>query len=208
MKTQELLKNVKGIHTIESVKRTLNVDLVKAIYYIHRLRKMGYVKTRYTPEKKRVYYISFDNKLGGKSYIDVINEYAPLKLVQSDVYKIYGREITVEEAIIYAIKQKRVRFIIACLSLFKKIKNWSALYKLAKNEDCVREVAALYDVARLYIPKIPRMPERFRNLAKPKKTDKYKYIIKRFDSKHFKELEKKWKVYIPLNKGDLEEYRI
>ncbi|MBI2629112.1 hypothetical protein HYW74_03445 [Candidatus Pacearchaeota archaeon] len=51
------------------------------------------------------------------------------------------------------------------------------------------------------------MPKRFKNLAMPKKGDKYKYIIGKFDSRDFKDIEKKWRVYIPLNWADLEEYK-
>ena len=72
----------------------------------------------------------------------------------------------------------------------------------------VREVAILYDIARLVIPKIRRMPKRFKTLATPKKSDKYKYFIEGFSSKSFTDLEKKWKVYIPLNTADLEEYEL
>ena len=69
----------------------LKVDKEKAIYYIYRLRKQGYIKTRKTAEGKRVYYISFENKLEGKNYIDVINENSPIKLYSSKNFKIYGK---------------------------------------------------------------------------------------------------------------------
>lgn len=46
MKTQELLKKLKGIQTIESIKDILSVSKKKAIYYIHRLRKKGMLKQR------------------------------------------------------------------------------------------------------------------------------------------------------------------
>ena len=108
--------------------------------------------------------------------------------------------------LIYAIKQRDIRYLIASLALFRKIRNWSNLYKLAKKENLIREVAALYDIARLIIPKIRRMPKKFKNLAMPKKSGKYKYIVKQFSSKDFKGIEKKWKIFIPLNNVDLEDY--
>ena len=51
------------------------------------------------------------------------------------------------------------------------------------------------------------MPKRFKNLAAPKKTDKYKSLVKGFSSDSFQEIEKKWKIYIPLNYIDLMDYR-
>ena len=112
-----------------------------------------------------------------------------------------------EETIIYSIKKKDVRWLIASLDLFRKIKDWSLLYNLARKENLVREVVALYEVARLSVRKVRRMPKRFKTLATPKRQDKYKYIVDKFSSLHFQDIEKKWKVYIPLNWGDLEEYK-
>ena len=51
------------------------------------------------------------------------------------------------------------------------------------------------------------MAKRFRNLSLPKKDDKFQYIKEKFKSAHFQNIENKWKVYIPLNWGDLEEYK-
>jgi hypothetical protein len=207
MKTEELLGKLQGYVTIPVVQSTFNIDRKKAIYLIHRLRKKGYVKTKYRSDKKRVYYIYPENALGGETYLDVINRGSPIKIASWEEHRVYGKPIREEEALIYAIQRKSVRYIIACLALFRKIKDWSLLYRLAKKHDLVRKIAALYDVARLVVKKVRKMPKRFRNLAKPKKTDKYKYIINGLESRHFKDIEKKWKVYIPLNHGDLDEYR-
>ena len=51
------------------------------------------------------------------------------------------------------------------------------------------------------------MPQRFKTFATPKKSNKYKYIINGFDSIDFKNIEQKWKVYIPLNLSDLTDYK-
>ncbi len=202
MKTEKLLKEMQGVQTIQSVKVNLGIDKKKAIYYIHRLRKKGYVKTQ-RMGKTRVYYISYQNKFNGIGYYDILNKYAPIKLAHN-THKIYGRKITLEETLIFAIKTKSIRAIIASLALFKKINNWSLLYKLAKQNNLRREVGALYDVARTII-KTRRMPKRFKNnsLSKGKK----RYIVQGSRSKHFQDIENKWKVYIPLNKADLEEYK-
>ena len=55
MKISQLLKKLEGIQTIETVMDTLNVSRNKAIYYIHRLRKSDYVKTKKLSNNKRVY---------------------------------------------------------------------------------------------------------------------------------------------------------
>lgn len=205
--TWEIVQKLQGLNTLKMIESALSVDRQKAIYLIHKLRIAGFVKTKYDSNKKRIYYISPKNALGGTSYTEFINKHSPIKIMETDRHMIYGKDISVEDAFIYALNKKSVRYVIACLGLFRKINNWSLLYKLAKKEDIFREICALYDIARKILPKIKKMPKRFKTLASPKKSDKFKYIIKGFSSLHFKDIENKWKVYIPLNWGDLEDYK-
>lgn len=207
MNTLELARELEGIGTIKSIQNRLNANRAGAIYLIYRLRKLGFVKTLYQRNKTRVYKISPEYALGGTDYIEIINKYSPIKLARFDIHQIYGRKVSIEETLIYAITKREVRYIIACLSLFRKIKDWGFLYQMAKKEGIVREVAALYDISRLFVAKVRRMPKRIRNLATPNKNEKYKYIIDGFDSRDFKDIENKWKVYIPLNYSDLREYK-
>ncbi len=207
MNIQETLKKLNGLQTIESIKSRLHVDSTKAIYLVHRLRKKGYVKTRKDSANKRIYVITRDNVLGGVSYIDIINKYSPIKLASSEVYKIYGRDVSIEETVVYAIKTRRIRYILASLALFKKIKDWKELYRLAKKNDVVREIGALYDVVEHAFPRVKKMSKYFLHLSLPKKQDKYRYIVENLKSNDSKEIEKKWKVYIPINKEDLAEYK-
>ena len=202
---EELLERIEGIQTIKSIKKILQVNEKRAIYLVSRLRKKGYVKTTQDNDNVRVYKISRKNLIPGKSYAEVINENAPLGVYISKDYKIHGKKPSLEETLIYAIKTKEIRTIIASLSLFKKINNWTLLYKLAKKDSLARQTGALYDVSRTII-KTRKMTKRFRNLSLPKKTDKFQYIIEKFKSENFQDIEKKWKVFIPLNKADLEEY--
>ncbi|OIO43285.1 hypothetical protein AUJ62_00415 [Candidatus Pacearchaeota archaeon CG1_02_32_21] len=206
-KYKELAESIKGIYTVQTLGKRLKINEKKAIYVIYRLRKLGYVKTSYGQGKKRLYYISMDNLHKRISYTQRINEISPIKLASSNPYYIYGRIPSIEETLIYAIKQKEVRYIIASLALFKKVKYWALLYKLAKKEGLVREVVALYEVSKIVVKKVKRMPKRFYNLALQKKSDSYIYIIKGLNSSDFKEIEKKWKVYIPLNREDLGDYK-
>jgi len=206
MQTNILLNKLEGIQTIITVKDTLRVSKAKAIYYLHRLRKKGYVKTKRLSNNQRVYDISFENKLGGLSYIDIINKYSPIKLAVSETHKIYGTVPSFEETLIYAIKTNSIRTILAALGLFRKIQNWSLLYQLAKQNHLEKQVGVLYDVSRLTIKKVRRMSKTFRNHALPKKYDKYHYLVKGLSSNDFKQIEKTWKIYIPFNKTDLEVY--
>lgn len=204
IKTIELLNKLQGLHNINSIASILKVSKNKAIYYIYRLRKKGFVKTKKDRENKRIYSISMENKLGGKSYIEIINENSPIKIASSEDYKIYGSPPTLEEALAYAIKSRNLRIMMASLALFKKIKNWKELYSLSKENKIGRKIGALYDLSRK-IMKIRKMPKRFRKNILT--AGKYEYIIDKLKSSDFKDIENYWKIYIPFNIADLEEYR-
>ena len=205
MKKIELLQKLAGIQTIESVMDILHVDKEMAIYYIHCLRKEGYIKTRRQSNNKRVYTVSLDNKLGGKSYYEIINHYSPFKISTPVIYRMYGKEPSLEETLIYAIKTKSLRTILASLALFKKITHWVELYKLAKENHIERQVGALYDLARK-IMKVRKMTKKFRSSALPKKNHEFECVVPELKSKEFVDIEKIWKIYLPFNKKDLEEY--
>ncbi len=207
MKTNELLNRIQGLQTLESIKSTFNINRTRAVYLVHRLRKKGYIKTKYDSDKKRIYYISKANALGGTSYIDVLNKYSPVKLASSEVYKIYGRQPSIEETLVYAVKSRKLRYILAGLSLFRKIKDWNELYRLAKQEDVLREIGALYDLALIKVRKIRKMSKRFRNKAIPKRNDRYLYIIYKLRSQDYNKIQERWKVYLPFNNNDLEDYK-
>lgn len=205
MNLQNLLHKLAGTQTIESVMDILNLPKKPAIYYVGRLRHHGYVKTKRLSNNRRVYDISMENKLGGQSYDEIINRYSPVKIATSTIYRIYGQELTLEETLIYALKTKSLRTILAALALFRRIDNWLQLYALAKKEHLVRQVGALYDLARKMM-RVRRMPQRFRHYAAPKERDKYEHLIPNLASQDFQDIEKVWKVYLPFNKKDLEEY--
>ncbi len=208
-KYEKLAESLQGFYTLETLADRLKIDKSKAIYVIHRLRKLGFVKTSYGAGKKRLYNVSLRNKQGGVSYTTKINEASPsasYAIVSSNPYYVHDRVPSYEETLIYAIKQRDVRYLIASLVLFRKISDWSLLYALAKKENLAREVVALYETARRIVKKVKRMPKRFLNLAQKKKTSQFHYIVDHLSSDDFKDIEKKWKIYIPLNRADLEEY--
>jgi DNA-binding MarR family transcriptional regulator len=208
-KYEEIAESLQGIYTLDTLADRLKIEKSKAIYVIYRLRKLGFVKTSYGAGKKRLYNISLRNKQKGISYAEKINKASSsygLKVASSDPYYIHGRVPSYEEALIYAIKQKDVRYLIASLSLFRKISDWSLLYRLAKKEGLIRKVVALYEIARKVVKKVRRIPKRFLHLAQKEKPSQFSYIIYHLSSDDFKDIEKRWKVYIPLNHADLEEY--
>src|SRR3989338_8634018 len=178
-KYMKLAQKIEGRWTLDSFSRELGISREKAIYVIHRLRKLGYVKTYYGRNKMRIYYIYLRNQSKKKSYTDAINEVSPIKLAEWSPDYVYGRKIKYEEVLVYALKKK---------------------------EGVVREIAALYDIARLFLKKLRKMPARFYNLAL-KDRGSFEYIIDKLSSDDFKSIEKKWKVYIPLNASDLSEYK-
>lgn len=205
MKEKELLLKLEGNHLIEDIMTILDVNKSKAIYYIYRLRKKSYVKTNVLSNKKRVYNISLKNKIGGESYIDLINKHSKMKLYDTSP-KVIGKKITIEETIIYAINKRKIRIILASLPLFKKIKNWKLLYQNAKDNDIIREVGILYDLSKQLF-KVKSMDKRYLKYMLPKKRDKFNFLIPKMESKEFKNIENKWKVYLPFNKIDLEEIK-
>lgn len=204
MNLKEVLRKLEGVHTLKSIMSELNINSSKAIYYIHLLRKEGYVKTRRLKDKTRVYNISFLNKLKGTSYEEIINQYSPVKIASFSKYRIYGKSPTLEETLIYAIKTKSLRTILAAMALFKKINNWKDLYRLAKANHMERQVGALYDLARQFM-RTKRISKTFIRNALPKKEYDFRYFIFGLRSSDFVDIEKKWRVYLPFNKKDLEE---
>jgi hypothetical protein len=206
MKTKEILKRLDGVQTIESVMSILGSNKTRAVYAIHRLRKEGYVKTLMAPDRRRVYYISFENKLGGTSYYQIINSHSPVKLSEPETYKIYGREVSLEETLIFAVKSRKLRLVLASLALFRDINNWSLLYKLAKANRVERKVGALYDLSKK-IMRVRRMNRRIRGLMLPKDNDMWVDVIEGFGSSDFMDVENLWKVRIPFNRSDLEDYK-
>lgn len=207
MLKKDLLKKLEGIQTIDTVMSILDVNKQQAIYHVYRLRKEGYVKTQRSPSKRRVYHISRENRQGGISYYEIINSHSPVKLSITQTYRIYGRDVSCEETLIFALKSKKIRVILASLALFKKIKDWKLFYKLAKANKVERKAGALYDLSR-QLMRTKRMDGRFRRLMMPEADDKFQFIIEGLKTKEekYRIIEKRWKVFLPFNKNDLEGY--
>lgn len=204
---EKILRNLEGLNTIEMIQKKLNIKKNTAIKKIHELRKLGYVKTSGGGKQPRLYSISRTKiqDIGNSGLYEVINKNSPIKIREPYNHRIVGKELSIEEAIVRAIKTKNIRVIIAVLALFNKVNDWSKLYQHAKKENVRRKVGALYDIAKTVL-RVKRMDERTRK-SMLKTDEKNKYIIKNMKSKSFKDIEKKWKVYIPLNSADLGRYK-
>lgn len=207
MNIQELAKKLEGIHTVQTISKILNISKRTAINYIWKLRKKGLVETIYGKRKIRMYKIKAIRKLerGYPGLYDMINENSKVKIVPRYSTRIYTHKLTIEEAIVKAVKTKEFRIILASLGLFNKIKNWHLLNEFAKKEEIGRKLGALYDTARKVI-KLKRMDNRTKkSLLRSKVNDKS--IINGLKTKDFKDIEEIWNVYIPFNKSDLEVYK-
>ena len=108
-KYEPIIKVIEGTQTIDNVQKKLKIDRAKAIYLLHRLRKLGYVRTKYLPNKKRIYSISPLNKQKGVSYLEAFNNNMPnasFKINDKEDYFIHGKTIRAEDLLIYALKKR------------------------------------------------------------------------------------------------------
>ncbi|MBI2658656.1 hypothetical protein HYX05_00955 [Candidatus Woesearchaeota archaeon] len=207
MKSIELAKKLEGLNTLGMVRKNLGVKKSTAIKILSLLRKEGFVETSGGGKKPRLYKIS-PIRVAGKEHLglyDIINKYSKVKLFEPFKHKVMDRKLTIEEAIPMAIKQREFRLTLASLGLFNFVKDWSKLHYFAKKYDVMKEVGALYDVARSYM-KTRKMDERTRKSLLKTKTRK-RFIIKHARSKDFTDIGKRWNVYVPFNKADLTRYK-
>ncbi len=203
----QILKELEGLNTIELVQKKLKVKKNTAIKKIHELRKLGYVETSGGGKQPRIYRVSRIKiqKIGNPGLYEIINQNSPIKLVKPYEHRIINKALTIEEAIVKAVKSGNFRLILASLALFNKLKNWSRLYEFAKKENVRRKTGALYEVARAII-RVRRMDDKTNRLLLNAKKEN-KYIVQGLKSKDFQDIEKKWKVYIPFDHKDLKRYR-
>jgi len=99
-KYDKMAETLQGYNTVGTLMERLKISRPRAIYLIHILRKLDYVRTSYGAEKKRLYYISVHNRQKGISYTQKINSASPspaYSLTQPEnAYYVYGRELSYE----------------------------------------------------------------------------------------------------------------
>ena len=206
--SEQRINRIEGFRTIGEIEKILNVKRSTAIKYVHLLRKQGLVRTLYKKDKTRIYRISRlpEIKIGNESFYDIINKYSPIKITNRYEYRIIGRKLSVEEAVIKAIETKNIKVILAALALFNKVNDWRLLHKSAKQHKIKRKVGALYELAKRYM-RVRKIDDRILKALLKKDEKEDKYIVDNFKSKDFNDIEKKWNVFIPFNKIDMEEYK-
>lgn len=204
---ERLAKKLEGLKTIEDVERILGIKRATAIKYIHLLRKKGLVETRIGSKKKRIYRITRVKKIriGNPGFYETLNKNSSIKIWEPYEHRVIGKKLSIEEVIAWAASKMDLRIHIAVLALFKKVKNWSRLYRYARKYNVRRKVGALYDVARTIL-RIRRMDKRTRNKL-INVTDERRFMVPLMKSRDFKEIEKRWRIFIAFNKADLERYR-
>ncbi|MBI2499486.1 hypothetical protein HYV88_04560 [Candidatus Woesearchaeota archaeon] len=205
--SENIVKNLEGLQTIDSVMSKLGIKRDTAIQYIYSLRKKGLIETRIGKGKKRLYRITKLPKIsiGNPGYYDIINKYSPIKVWEKYEHRVIGRRISIEETIAWAASTNEDRLHLAMLALYKKVRNWPELYKWALYFKSRRKVGALYDVAKKFI-KIKKMDGRIRKRLLEAGNEN-KYLYPNLKSRDFKDIENKWRVFIDLNKADLMRYK-
>ncbi|MBI5393575.1 hypothetical protein HZA96_06940 [Candidatus Woesearchaeota archaeon] len=201
MNQDEHLYKLEGLHTIETAAEKLNITRQSALNLLVKLKKQEYATVQGAGRKKRLYTISMrKQRKRDIGMFDIINKYSPhMKINPWYDHQVHG-VYTVEDALIDAIETKSFRIILASLHLFKHIKDWPKLYKLAKEKSSWQKVGALYDVARMFM-KIRKMPERYRG----SKWKTLSCLIPPYETKEkeFYSIRDKWKINIPFRFGDL-----
>jgi hypothetical protein len=207
MKLEGYAKILLGKQTLQTVMELTDLNRNMAIKKIHELRKKSYLRTSGGGKQLRIYDISQVPKkdFGNPVLYETINKYSSIKLAILYEHRVHGKELTIEEALVEAVKSRIFRIILASLALFQHIKDWSNLYRLAKKNNIRQQMGALYDIARKTF-RVKRMSKKTRNALL--KSAKIKIqIIKNLKSKDFLEIQKLWKTDVPFNKSDLLRYK-
>ncbi len=201
MTTEEVLRKLEGLHTVETVAEALSIKRQSAINLLSRLKKEGYVTVE--KHRKSLYKISMKKQRPrDPGMFDVINKYSPnMKLAPWYDHQVHG-SYGPEEALIEAIETRSYRAILASTRLFSHIKDWPKVYQLANEKGIWQKVGALYDVARRFF-RVKRMPLKYTH----RKFSKKMYFIRKYPTseRDFDPITKKWKVAIPFRYGDIEK---
>ena len=151
---------MEGKYTVELFAKELNLNRQSALNRLSKLKKQGYVQVSGGGKQKRIYTISKVPQLPTNGFYDLVNKYAPEKLVPRFKHRVIGK-YTVEQAIIDGIQIGDVRTLAATEHLFRHIGSWRQLFYLAKKHKVVETVHQLYKQARAHT-KTKTMPKRYR----------------------------------------------
>ena len=205
--SNRIIKRIEGLQTVSTISKKLGVGRKTAIQYVSFLRKKGLAETIHGGRAIRSYRISRVPliKNGNPGYYETLNKNSPIKIWEPYEHRIIGRKISVEEVIAWGASTRENRVHVAVLALFNKVRDWSRLYSWAVYFNSRRKVGALYDVARTFM-RVRRMDGRIRKKLLEAKNEE-RYMLPRLHSKNYQDIEKRWKVFIDLNRADLMRYR-
>lgn len=196
--SNELLRKLEGLHTVETVAATLTIQRQSALNLLSQLKKQEYVTIRGGGRRKRLYKITpYKQLLRHPGMFDILNKYSPnFKLQPWYDHQVHG-PYGPEEALIDALQTESFRAILASTRLFRHITDWPKLYRLAKEKGCWQKVGALYDVARLFF-RVRKMPKKYHRpfFSKWIRLTQLKKI-------NFPMISRQWKVYLPFNEKDM-----
>ncbi len=203
---EETLLLLQGKHTVETIMHALSISMQAAINLVSKLKKEGYATTSGGGRQKRIYTITPYRQVKQErpGTFDIINRYSKIKLVPQFRHVPHSK-YREEDALIDAVKTRSFRTVLASLALFRHIKDWSYLHKLAKESMLEAETGMLYDIARKTIL-TKRMPEKMYK-ALLKKRPRKKRLLTQSESDDFKEISKKWNIWVPFSKKDMEEIK-
>ena len=208
MNWKEKAKSLEGFATIRSMEKSLDISRATAVNYMHGLRKGGFITETLRGRRGiRLYHITplRLRKIGNPGLYDIINANSSLKIAKPLEHRVYGREMSLEEAFVEALRSRDFRLILSSLELFRKIHDWKLLYALAKKHGLQRAAGALYCLSRKHF-RVRRIDRRI-ELRMRKSRPGSRYIIPGARSRDFGELEREWGVFIPFNKSDMERLR-
>lgn len=201
-----MAKEIEGIHTVGTLAQERGISRRTAINYLSLLRKKGYVQ-QIKGGKKRLYKVSplLLRTEGNPGLEETINAHSPMKLAVPRLIRLKGRKLSVEDAIVEAVKTGDYRIIIAAIPLFNAVKDWLRLSRRSEEEQVSNRVGAMYELARTMV-RTRRMDKRvMRRLQKQRKKQKrMAHLIKGvYKDREFQGIGKKWGVVIGLRKADL-----
>lgn len=201
MVDEKMLVRIRGLHTVDSLAKTLNMSRQSALNLVSRLKKEGYIETSGGGRQKRFYKITTTRQRPRQEGLfDIINRHSPMKVVPLYEHQVHGR-YSEEDALIDALETKNFRVILAGLRLFGHIKNWKKLYELALKKESWPKVYALYELSKQFI-RVRKMPAKYRHCRAAGWM-----AVTQLKTKNFPELSEKYKVYIPFSRKDMEEIR-
>jgi hypothetical protein len=152
--------STEGKYTVETFAQKNNLTRQSAINKLSKLKKAGLVSVSGGGKQKRIYTLHTKPQKEQNGFYKIVNKYSPDKLNPSFEHYVYGK-YTVENAIIDGLLIKDIRTKQAISHLFRHIKDWTKLFRLAKQKGLIMQLHEQYNYARK-ITKCKTMPKRYK----------------------------------------------